>query len=107
MKFHKILRAAGYAACLLGSAAALAAAGNVVEQKDKSFGVKELTISAGESVTFVNSDSVKHNILIKDIDFNSGSQDPGAEATAKFDAAGKYKVRCGIHPKMKMTVKVN
>ena len=101
MKLVRTLTTIGYAATICGAAA------NVVTQKGKAFSAKEMALSVGDSLTFVNDDSVKHNILIKDIGFNSGMQDPGSEAVATFDKAGKFKVRCGIHPKMKLTVMVN
>ena len=107
MKLVRALTAIGYGAALCGVAATALAAANVVSQKGKAFSVDQISLSVGESVTFVNDDSVKHNILIKDIGFNSGMQDPGSEAVATFGEAGKFKVRCGIHPKMKLTVSVN
>ncbi len=107
MKATKFLTATGYAFFLFGVGAAIAAGSHTVSQKDKAFAKSELSIAAGDSVNFANDDSVKHNILIKDIDYNSGTQEPGQTVTATFDKAGKFKVRCGIHPKMKMTVVVN
>lgn len=107
MKLVRTLTAIGYAAALCGAAATAMAATNVVTQNGKAFSVKEMALSVGDSLTFVNDDSVKHNILIKDIGFNSGMQEPGSEAMATFDKSGKFKVRCGIHPKMKLTVTVN
>ena len=89
------------------AATAFASANHTVSQKDKKFSAKKLEIAAGDTINFKNEDSVKHNILIKGTDYNSGIQEPGQEASYSFAAAGKYKVRCGIHPKMKMTVTVN
>ncbi len=106
MNKAKLLTTCGYVFAALGCAAALAATGHTVTQKGKAFSADSMTIAAGDSITFKNNDSVKHNILIKDIDFNSGTQEPGQEAVAKFANAGEFKVRCGIHPKMKMTVTV-
>ena len=37
---------------------------------------------------------------------DKGLQKPGQDIKANFAKAGKYKVRCSIHPKMKMTVTV-
>ncbi len=94
----KILTFSGYAF------AAAAATGHTVVQTGKSFSEKKLEIAVGDSITFKNDDEVKHNILIKDIDFNSGVLAPGSESTATFATAGRYKLRCGIHPKMKVVV---
>lgn len=106
MKALRVLTYGGCVFSVIGCFAALAATTHTISQKDKAFSSKEITVAVGDSVTFANDDSVKHNILVKDIDFNSGMQDPGASATATFASAGKFKVRCGIHPKMKMTVVV-
>lgn len=105
----KLARLLTYSGCLfgaLGCAMALAATSHVVTQSGKAFSEKKMSIALGDSITFKNDDSVKHNILVKKADFNSGMQEPGQEATVTFGEAGKFKVRCGIHPKMKLTVKV-
>lgn len=90
----------------LGTVAAVAATDHKVMQKGKTFSSKKLTAAAGDSVTFVNDDSVKHNIVVKGTKLNSGVLAPGQEFKALFDKNGKFKVRCGIHPKMKLTVLV-
>ena len=107
MKSMNVLAFAALTGAALGSATAIAAAGHVVSQKGKAFSMSTLSISIGDTVTFRNDDKVKHNILIKDIDFNSGIQEQGVSSDATFKSAGKFTVRCGIHPKMKMTVTVN
>ena len=101
----EILALAGYGFAAAGSIAA--AAGHAISQKGKSISAKELTVAVGDSVVFMNDDGVKRNILIRGIEFNSGIQAPGTEATALFEATGRFKVRCGIHPRMKMTVVVH
>ena len=96
--------------CVLGAAglgAALAATTHQVIAIDKKFSVKTMEISAGDTVTFVNDDTIKHNISIKKMKFNSGLQEPGKDVAVMFDKSGKFKVRCGIHPKMKLKVVVN
>ncbi len=90
----------------IAGATASAGTSHTVVQKDKAFAEKKMEIAAGDAVVFKNDDSVKHNILVKNTDFNSGMQEPGQEASYTFAEAGKFKVRCGIHPKMKMTVLV-
>jgi plastocyanin len=66
-------------------------------------------LKAGESIHFLNKDDVTHNINVIDSDDNAndkGLQKPGETIDQKFDKAGDFQVRCSIHPKMKMTVKV-
>ena len=84
---------------------ALANMTHTVSEKGKKFspsGVME--IGVGDTVKFVNDDDVDHNVMIKKMSFNSDQQKPGASNDVTFDASGKYKVRCAIHPKMKLTI---
>lgn len=79
-----------------------------VLQKDKAFAEKEITIKAGDTINFVNEDDITHNVYSrsKGNKFDVGAQRPGTSVTQSFPQAGKAKVRCAIHPKMKMTVHV-
>ena len=97
-----------------GVAGALALAGAAwagtltVDQKNLKFSVRELKIAKGDSIEFTNSDDTSHNITITGQGFtaNSGLQAPGRPFKAPFVKAGVYKVSCGIHPNMRMTVVV-
>ena len=86
------------------------AADAVVSQSHMDFDTKAVTIKAGENVTFTNNDDVLHNIQI--IDANDDVDDRGMQKPKEndikvnFPKAGEFKVRCSIHPKMKMTVTV-
>ena len=85
----------------------LAQAGEVtITQGGKKFSEKEITISVGDTVKFVNDDKFTHNIFSnsKAGKFDLGAQKPGAESKHVFTKPGKYKVSCAIHPKMKLTV---
>jgi cytochrome c peroxidase len=80
-----------------------------VGQKDRKFTMASVDLTAGEKITFVNNDSISHNIIVTTPDRklrNSGVQEPGQSATVQFDDAGKYDVECAIHPQMRMTVQV-
>ncbi len=92
---------------LVVSAIALAATDHTVTEKGKKFSEKKLTIQAGDSITFVNDDNITHNVYSKKVNqFDTGAQKPGASDRIVFKNKGKQKVRCAIHPKMKMTVVV-
>jgi plastocyanin len=67
-----------------------------------------MTIKKGEAITFLNDDSVPHNIMSasKGNEFNLASQPPGTSTDVTFKGAGDVQVLCAIHPRMKMTVKV-
>jgi len=85
------------------------AADTVVTQSHTTFDVDSATIKAGDSITFSNKDDVTHNIQVVDADDNlddKGLQKPGQDIKQTFAKAGTYKIRCAIHPKMKMTVTV-
>lgn len=79
-----------------------------ITQQGKQFSEKQVTLAAGQSVVFVNDDSVAHNVytIVKGKKQDLGLQKPSEEGSITFDAAGTYRVRCAIHPKMKMLVKV-
>jgi cytochrome c peroxidase len=86
--------------------AAWAASTVTVDQKNLKFSVKLLTIARGDSVEFTNSDDTSHNITIAGPGFsvNSGLQTPGQPFRAPLVKPGVYKVSCGIHPNMRMTI---
>lgn len=97
------------AALALSFAASNAFAEDVtVTQEDKAFSTKNITIKVGDSITFVNNDSVTHNVYSrsKGNKFDSGAQTPNSSMSQVFSTPGKVKVRCAIHPRMKLTVHV-
>ena len=90
------------------SVGALAAANLTITQKGRAFSSEEATVKKGESLTFLNDDSVPHNIMStsKGNEFNLGSQVPGSATDVTFKEPGDVLVICAIHPRMKMLVKV-
>lgn len=102
---------AGIAAGLLiGISWATAADGPVrVTQKGRAFKPAEIAIKAGDTVQFVNDDGdLLHHAYSKSekFSFDSGDQQPGSTINVVFPVAGTFTVMCGIHPKMKLVVKV-
>ena len=91
-----------------GAAVAAFAAEQTVTQKGKAFSKSEVTLKKGDTIVFVNDDTVAHNIYSATAgnDFNLGSQPPGKSASVTFDKPGEIVVMCAIHPLMKMKVKV-
>ena len=90
------------------SVGALAAANQEIHQKGRVFSSENVTLKKGDALTFVNDDTIPHNILStsKGNEFNLGSQAPGAATDVTFKEAGDVQVLCAIHPRMKMMVKV-
>ena len=88
--------------------AAAYAADLAVHQKGRAFSSDTVTIKKGGTLTFVNDDSVPHNVVSasRGNEFNLGSQRPGTATDVTFNEVGDAQVLCAIHPRMKMTVKV-
>jgi cytochrome c peroxidase len=100
-----IAAAAAFAAVGVG----VRAASVTIDQSGQHFSAKSATLNHGDSIVFANRDDVTHNINVIDEDDDAtdlGLQKPGESLTYKFDKAGRFKVRCSIHPSMKMTVSV-
>ncbi len=95
---------------LISRQAALAATTTIV-QSGQAFSETDVTIKAGDHIKFLNQDDVNHNILVMSSDDDDdgkdmGIQAPGGAVEVPFDKAGKFKVRCHIHPSMKLSVEV-
>ena len=59
-----------------------------------------LTVNAGDTVTWVNEDTVAHDVVADDGSFDSGSLAPGASFPHTFTTAGTVPYHCSIHPQM-------
>ncbi len=84
------------------------AATEVIHQHGRAFSIANVTVKKGEALTFLNDDTVPHNIMSasKGNEFNLGSQAPGSSTDVTFKEVGDVSVICAIHPRMKMIVKV-
>ena len=81
---------------------------HTIDQKDYKFSRGEISVKVGDSVTFTNADEVAHNVYPRTPDaiFDLQWQAPGGKKLVKFDKVGEVEVRCAIHSKMKLLVKV-
>ncbi len=97
------------AALIFVSGSAAIAAEIVVTQKSKKFDKARVTIEKGDSIKFVNSDTIGHNVYSGSpgANFDLGVQKPGTSSRYIFAKDGTFKVRCAIHSRMKVTVTVN
>lgn len=96
-------------ALLLALAALPAHAGeHVVNQKNKQFSVRKLTVQVGDTVKFVNDDPFAHNVfsLSDTKSFDLGSWGQGAVKSVVMDKPGMVDVECAVHPDMKLSVEV-
>ena len=63
-----------------------------------------VTVTAGQSVRFVNRDQEAHTITASDGSFDSAGVDTGGAWTHRFDKPGRYTYYCELHPYMKGTI---
>lgn len=93
---------------LIACGDALAESPVVISQKGKVFAPGEITVPVGTTVEIKNDDRVLHHVYIEQPDFNfdSGEQPPGKNVRIRFDKNGMFEVRCDIHPKMLLRVRV-
>jgi len=98
----------GLALAFLAGTTVAFAAERTISQKGKVFSEAALEIKKGDTLVFLNDDSVVHNVLSTTPGhvFNLGSIAPGNATPVTFDKAGDVTVLCAIHPSMKMSVKV-
>jgi len=91
-----------------GLSAGAFAGNQMVHQQGRAFGPDSVTVKKGDPLTFLNDDTIPHNIMSasKGNEFNLGSQAPGMSTDVTFKEAGDVQVICAIHPRMKMMVKV-
>jgi plastocyanin len=89
-----------------GTTTAGATSAAQIVMKGFAFVPADVTIKAGESVTWTNEDSVTHDVTADDGGFQSGNMENGATFTFTFDKAGSYPYYCALHPTMTGTITV-
>ena len=109
MCMKRILSAAALAGLMAASPAT--AATTTITQAGQAFSETDITVKAGDHVKFANQVDVNHNILVQEGDDDDNAKDmgvqaPGASVDVTFDKVGKFKIRCHIHPSMKLNVDV-
>ncbi len=98
-------------AILMGLVVAVPAATTItVIQRGLALNTASASLAKGDRITFTNDDDVIHNIHIfgpsSEESADLGLQKPGKLLSYKFDKTGAYRVRCNIHPSVKMAVTV-
>ncbi|MBV8363301.1 MAG: cupredoxin family copper-binding protein [Candidatus Eremiobacteraeota bacterium] len=79
---------------------------SVVHIASFAFKPQALVVHPGDTVTFINDDSVAHTVTAEDKSFDSGNLDQNAKFSKTFDKAGTFKYICTYHPMMKGTIVV-
>ncbi len=80
-----------------------------VSQRGREFNPGLLNVKQGDAVRIVNDDEdLSHHAYVASerFRFDSGDQEPGANAEITFTVPGTFNVLCGIHPKMRLIVNV-
>lgn len=65
-----------------------------------------VTVQAGETVRWVNGDTVAHTVTASNGSFDSGTLSPGEEFFHTFTETGTFSYFCRIHPEMVASVTV-
>jgi plastocyanin len=95
-------------ALLLVAVPAFAASVYTVIQRGRAFSTAEITVERGDTTRFTNEDEFLHQIYVdsNQMSFDSDEQRPGQTIEVQFPKSGTFPVRCHIHPKMLLTVRV-
>ncbi|HWY66930.1 MAG TPA: cupredoxin domain-containing protein [Rhizomicrobium sp.] len=109
MKFRSqiLASAIGLTIGLSGLAGAAHAAETVVDQMGLKFVPNTVTINAGDTIRFTNSDPFTHDVTVVSPDGSTsdkGLQHHGKENAVVFAKPGTYSIICKMHPNMKATV---
>ncbi|MBS3058171.1 MAG: cupredoxin family copper-binding protein [Candidatus Diapherotrites archaeon] len=75
-----------------------------VEIQDFAYSPAELTIKKGDTVKWVNKDSVGHTATGDNGEFDTGLISQNQEASVTFNNAGTFTYHCTPHPYMKATI---
>ena len=102
--------------CALGAMAGLVAAAIAVspvraaEMEVKidnfTFNPQQITVNAGDTVTWVNHDDIPHTVTSKAMAFRSKAMDTDDKFSFTFATPGKYDYFCSLHPHMTGTIVV-
>jgi plastocyanin len=73
-----------------------------MSHQDKQFSPKTLPLRKGDSIDFLNDDTIFHNVfsLSKAKPFDLGIYPQGSSKVVTFDKTGLVKIYCNLHPKM-------
>jgi len=81
--------------------------GTEVSEEGTAFKPAEVTVSAGDTVTWTNNDSVAHDVTADSFSSGEpGGMAPGDNFKHTFQEAGTFDYVCTVHPGMEGTVVV-
>ncbi|UWQ97742.1 cupredoxin family copper-binding protein [Rhodobacteraceae bacterium S2214] len=105
---RNVLRLAATAAAVpVAAKMAQAATNHVVTIKNMAFSPANLTIKAGDTVTWVNEDRAAHSAWESANNaFDTGLLSTGQSAALTFGAAGSFNYRCRPHGNMRGSITI-
>lgn len=102
MTFKSLIIAGALSVC----ATIASAADHVVTIKGFAFEPANLTIAAGDSVTFINEDNAPHTATANNGAFDTGRLGNGGQSKLTFTSAGAFDYFCAVHPNMTASIVV-
>lgn len=99
---------ASVAGALIIGAGHAAADEYVISQKKRKFTPAVVVAKVGDKLVFLNDDRFAHNIFSETPghEFNIRKQMPGDRHVMTLDRKGEFRVRCAIHPRMRLKITV-
>lgn len=92
-----VLSLAGVLGLLVGVAPAAA---EEVKIDNFTFNPPQITVKAGTTVTWTNSDDIPHTVVASERQFRSKAMDTGDKFSFTFTSPGVYDYFCSLHPHM-------
>ncbi len=77
-----------------------------VEIRDFDFFPRELTVSVGTAITWVNRGAVPHDATDEGSEWTTGMLNQSESAKVTFDSERSYRYICTLHPNMQATLTV-
>ena len=82
-------------------------AANTVTIQNMAFNPSTLNVKVGTTVTWINKDSVTHDVVSDTGLFTSGNLTNGISYNYTFNQTGSFPYHCAIHPSMTGTIVVS
>jgi plastocyanin len=80
---------------------------NTVTIQNMAFNPSTLNVQVGTTVTWINKDTVTHDVVSDTGVFNSGNLTNGMSYNYTFNQTGSFPYHCAIHPSMTGTIVVS
>jgi plastocyanin len=109
MTFARILALgamAGLVAASIATASPARAADIEVKIDNFTFNPQQITVKAGDTVTWTNHDDIPHTVTSKTMVFRSKAMDTDDKFSFTFATRGTFPYFCSLHPHMTGTIVV-